>query len=51
MEKGTGKVYVLKTGKMMNFCSTKCEKHQLKRKPRQMRWTKEFRKEKEGKND
>ena len=50
IEKGTGKIYVKSSGKIINFCSTKCEKNllKLKRKPRKIRWTEMFRKEKEG---
>jgi len=44
MEKGTGKMFVFKTGKISYFCSSKCEKNmlKLKRKPHTVRWTKEF---------
>ena len=44
IEKGTGKMYVLKEGKVLNFCSNKCEKNQLKlkRKAIKTRWTKRF---------
>lgn len=50
IEKGTGKIYVKKDGKILYFCSTKCEKNLLKlnRKARNVRWTSEFRKTKEG---
>ncbi len=43
--KGTGKIYVLKSGKKLYFCSMKCEKNmlKLKRKPRNVRWTEEAR--------
>ena len=43
---GTGKLYVKKDGKIFSFCSSKCEKNQLKlkRKPRTVRWTKEYHK-------
>ena len=43
---GTGKLFVLKSGKTMNFCSNKCEKNQfkLKRIPRKLKWTKFFEK-------
>jgi len=46
IEKGTGKIYVLKTGKISYFCSSKCEKNQLKlkRKARNLKWTKFFEK-------
>ena len=40
IEPGTGKMFVMKDGKVLNFCSTKCEKHmfKLKRIPRKMKW-------------
>ncbi len=43
---GTGKLYIKKDGKVLHFCSTKCEKNMLKlgRKPREHKWTKESRK-------
>ncbi len=46
IEKGTGKIFVLKSGKVFNFCSTKCEKNlmKLKRVPRLIKWTKFFEK-------
>lgn len=46
IEKGTGKIYVLKIGKILNFCSSKCEKNliKLKRKPVFYKWTKHFEK-------
>ncbi len=49
IEKGTGKIYVLKTGKLLHFCSSKCEKNmlKLKRKSRTTRWTKEYEEVKE----
>jgi large subunit ribosomal protein L24e len=35
-----GKMYVLKSGKILYFCTSKCEKnHHLGRKGRNMRWT------------
>jgi len=42
IEKGTGKIFVFKTGKLLNFCSSKCEKNmlKLKRKARTLKWTK-----------
>lgn len=42
IEKGTGKMYVLKTGKIYHFCKSKCEKNLLKlnRKARDFKWTK-----------
>ena len=44
--KGTGKIYVFKTGKINNYCSRKCEKNDLKlqRKARDLKWTKHFKK-------
>jgi large subunit ribosomal protein L24e len=38
--KGTGMIYVFKNGKIANFCSSKCEKHQvkLKHKAREQKW-------------
>jgi len=46
LEQGTGKMYVLKEGKILYFCSMKCEKNmlKLKRKARNLKWTKEFHK-------
>jgi len=40
IEKGTGKLFVKKDAKQLNFCSTKCEKNmlKLKRVPRKMKW-------------
>ncbi len=37
----TGKIVVEKTGKLLYFCSSKCEKNtlKLKRKPLNVRWT------------
>ena len=42
MDKGTGKLLIKNDGKLVYFCSTKCEKNmlQLKRKPREHQWTK-----------
>ncbi|MBW2997796.1 50S ribosomal protein L24e [Candidatus Woesearchaeota archaeon] len=41
IEKGTGKMLVKSDGKLIYFCSTKCEKNllKLKRKPREHKWT------------
>ncbi|MFW6272544.1 MAG: 50S ribosomal protein L24e [bacterium] len=38
---GTGKMFVKKDGKVINFCSNKCEKNMLKlnRKPWNINWT------------
>jgi large subunit ribosomal protein L24e len=48
--KGTGKIYVKTDGKILNFCSRKCEKNllKLKRKPRTTGWTEEYHKVKKG---
>ncbi len=50
INKGTGKIYVQKTGKILYFCSSKCEKNmlKLKRKPRTTKWTQEFKDIKKG---
>lgn len=47
IEKGTGKIYVKKDGKIFNFCSRKCEKNMLllKRKPIRTRWSGRYVKE------
>jgi len=44
IEKGTGTMFVKKDGKLLNFCSSKCEKNLLKlgRVPRNIKWTKEY---------
>ena len=46
IEKGTGKIFVLNTGKILNFCSGKCEKNmlKLKRKAHKLKWTKFYEK-------
>jgi len=46
---GFGKMYVKKDGKILYFCSSKCEKNmlKLKRKPIKIKWTEDYRKEKE----
>jgi len=43
IKKGTGKMFVKKDGKILHFCSNKCEKYmlKLKRKPREWPWTKQ----------
>jgi large subunit ribosomal protein L24e len=40
IEPGTGMSYVQKTGKVLNFCSSKCRKNmlKLKRNPRKTKW-------------
>ena len=52
LEKGTGKMFIRNDGKVLYFCSTKCEKNllQLKRKPREHKWTMDSRTER-GKSD
>ncbi|MBU0980538.1 MAG: 50S ribosomal protein L24e [Nanoarchaeota archaeon] len=44
---GTGKTYVKKDGKLLHFCSMKCEKNllKLKRKPRETAWVRKRRSE------
>ncbi len=47
IEKGTGIVFVQKIGKVIHFCSSKCEKNvALGRKPKHTRWTQEYMKSK-----
>ena len=38
---GTGKMFVYKNGKILNFCSNKCEKNMMKlgRTARKLKWT------------
>lgn len=40
VEKGTGVMFVQNDGKILNFCSRKCEKNMLKlgRKAREQKW-------------
>jgi len=47
INKGTGKMFVYSNGKVLNFCSMKCEKNlfKLNRKPLQVKWTEAYRKE------
>lgn len=47
LKPGTGKIFVKKEGKILYFCSLKCEKNmlKLKRKAINIKWTKTFRKE------
>jgi len=42
LKKGTGKMYVKKDGKLLYFCTMKCEKNllKLKRKPLKTEWVK-----------
>ena len=41
MEKGYGTMFVRKTGKVLWFCSNKCEKNtfKLKRNPAKLKWS------------
>ncbi|MBS3126078.1 50S ribosomal protein L24e [Candidatus Woesearchaeota archaeon] len=45
IEPGTGKMFVQVDGKVLHFCSSKCEKNMLKlrRKPITTRWSGRFR--------
>ena len=47
IESGTGKMLVKTDGRIVYFCTTKCEKNllKLKRKPREHKWTKVFQNE------
>ncbi len=46
IEPGTGMMYVEKSGKVFNFCSSKCRKNALKlgRNPVNFKWTKRYKK-------
>ncbi|RLI88121.1 MAG: 50S ribosomal protein L24e [Archaeoglobales archaeon] len=46
IEVGTGKMYVRRDGRVLYFCSGKCEKNmlKLKRNPRKLKWTKFYQK-------
>jgi len=46
IKQGTGKMFVTKVGKIMHFCSNKCEKNllKLKREPKFLKWTKYYEK-------
>ncbi len=46
IEPGTGKLYVRKDGKVLYYCSSKCEKNHRMRIPRKVRWTLAHRAEK-----
>ena len=40
IEEGTGKAIILKTGKMLWFCCSKCERSKdMGRDPRKLKWT------------
>jgi len=45
VEPGTGKRYVQDNGTVFDFCSSKCEKNRLKLKriPRKITWTQDYR--------
>ncbi len=47
VEAGTGKMFVYASGKIDNYCTSKCEKNtlKLKRKPALVRWTQAYRTE------
>ncbi len=44
IEFGTGKIFIKKEGKKIDFCSNKCEKNMIKlgRKAREHKWTKDY---------
>ena len=44
IRRGIGKIFVKKDGKMLYFCSNKCEKNmfKLKRKAINLKWTKNY---------
>jgi len=46
ISEGTGKMLILNTGNINNYCSNKCEKNhlKLKRTPRNIKWTEDSRK-------
>lgn len=46
LEKGTGILYVYKTGKTTNFCSSKCKKNlvDLHRNPIHVKWSERYKK-------
>ena len=48
IELGRGVTYVRNTGRIMHFCSSKCQKNmlKLKRKPRNVKWTTAYEKKK-----
>jgi|TARA_Y100000310_G_scaffold22935_2_gene21927 large subunit ribosomal protein L24e len=49
IERGTGKIYVQKDAKILNFCSMRCEKNHIKlgRKFLETKWSKKFKREKQ----
>lgn len=44
IDKGTGTIFVYKSGKIVNFCSMKCEKNllKLKRNPENFKWARRW---------
>jgi len=45
MPVGTGKMLVLKSNKVMYFCSGKCEKNwKMKRDPKRIKWSESYKK-------
>ncbi len=50
IDRGTGVLFVKKDGKLLHFCSSKCEKNtiKLKRKGRELKWTEFYEKQKGG---
>ena len=47
LERGTGKMFILKSNAIKFFCSRKCEKYwNMGRNPKKMKWTKVQEKEK-----
>ncbi len=48
IEPGTGRMFVKKDGTVLFFCTSKCFKNsmKLKRVPRRVRWTEQYRREK-----
>ena len=51
MVKGKGKMFVKSDGKVLYFCSGKCEKNmlKLKKKPHTTKWTSTYHKQKKSK--
>ena len=51
IEQGTGKMLIQKDARILNFCSRKCEKNQIKlgRVGRDKKWTYAYRAEKKAK--
>lgn len=49
IKKGTGLLLVTLSGRGIYYCSSKCRKNaEMKRKPRNVEWTKEYRNEKKA---